>query len=283
MKVSCAWAVVFAFAVLGMASGCGSESMQAVDASPELVDVAGDVGDVVFRPPTGDVDSVDQTPEWDIPNRPPLVDPIPPVTVKMGQTIEVDLAPYYADPEQPDGELELTWTAKHVALEPVSPGKVKVIGPVDWNGVDPVRITVTDGGGLSNSEQMPVTVELVDAPPPGDVVEQDVELPDVVEDNQPPQDVEEDTGKPCGWTTFTYTDGAAQKVELAGSFNNWGSPMWTMTKNGSVWTYEVQMQDGQYQYKFVVDGIWKVDPANPKQVDDGYGGKNSVLDVGPCG
>ena len=39
----------------------------------------------------------------------------------------------------------------------------------------------------------------------------------------------------------------------------------------------LKLPPGTYQYKFVVDGTWVADPANPETVDDGYGGVNSVL------
>ncbi len=47
-------------------------------------------------------------------------------------------------------------------------------------------------------------------------------------------------------------------------------------------TLEVALAGGHYLYKFIVDGTWLPDPANPNQVDDGYGDKNSVLDVPAC-
>jgi hypothetical protein len=43
----------------------------------------------------------------------------------------------------------------------------------------------------------------------------------------------------------------------------------------------VRLPSGRYLYKLIVDGKWMADPDNPMQVDDGYGGKNSVVVVGP--
>ena len=57
-----------------------------------------------------------------------------------------------------------------------------------------------------------------------------------------------------------------------------------MNDPGSTGTYSVTktLAAGTYQYKFVVDGAWKTDSANPNQVPDGYGGTNAVIEVKPC-
>jgi glycosidase len=79
---------------------------------------------------------------------------------------------------------------------------------------------------------------------------------------------------------FTYPKGSESKVEIHGDFNGWkqGVPM---VLNGQSWETTVKLQNSQQVlYKFVLDGTqWVPDPKNPKQADDGYGGKNSVLDV----
>jgi glycosidase len=49
-----------------------------------------------------------------------------------------------------------------------------------------------------------------------------------------------------------------------------------------VWRVSVTLAPGSHLYKFVVDGAsWIHDPANPHAVDDGHGGRNSVLRLGP--
>jgi len=221
----------------------------------------------------------------EIPNRPPLFDPLPGITVKMGGSVEVDLSGYYADPEQKDEELVLSWSAQHVAAQELGAGRLLLVGPVDWSGVDLVAITVTDGGGLSDTEQMAVTVEKVDAPDPEDVVDDVADVPDVIEDLG--TDIGEDTQVVCGAVHFEYQAVAGVgSVKIAGSFNGWGNgqPMWEMTDADGdyLWTYDGQVDPGEYQYKFVVDGNWIADPANPTVVDDGYGGKNSVVNVPNC-
>lgn len=80
---------------------------------------------------------------------------------------------------------------------------------------------------------------------------------------------------------FSLRAPAAQRVFVAGEFNNWSATATPMRKgaNGQ-WVVTVPLKPGRYQYKFVVDGKWLPDPDNPMQVDDGYGGKNSVVVVG---
>lgn len=83
---------------------------------------------------------------------------------------------------------------------------------------------------------------------------------------------------------FTYT-GNATSVELRG---DWAAPgTWdngtTMTNNGGTWSVTVDIPYNKpVQYKLVVDGTWIADPANPMMVDDGFGGKNSLLAALTC-
>jgi 1,4-alpha-glucan branching enzyme len=79
-------------------------------------------------------------------------------------------------------------------------------------------------------------------------------------------------------TTFKYTDPNATKVEVAGEFSNW--KILPMTKgDGGTWTTTVHLKPGYYAYKFVVNGEWVLDPANPtrKTVNDI---DNSAVSVG---
>ncbi|GEM_PF-6865707 len=230
-----------------------------------------------------DLAGVDTVPKWDIGNRPPMLDKLPGATVKMGGSVEVELGDHFADPESDDSELVLSWSALHVAVELAGPSKLRLIGPVDWSGVDLLQVTVTDPEGLSDTEQMAVTVEFVDAPEPGDVVVKDVGVdvvePDVVEETvSDAQDVEPQ----CGQVRFEYS-GGGNAVYVAGSFNGWSENSWKMAKDGGgVWVYETVLDPGEYQYKFVVDGTWTHDVSNPNTVPDGYGKVNSLLVVPAC-
>ncbi|MDD5687793.1 MAG: glycogen-binding domain-containing protein [Elusimicrobia bacterium] len=78
---------------------------------------------------------------------------------------------------------------------------------------------------------------------------------------------------------FQYKSDNAQKVFVAGTFNNWDGKKGTMIKNAGIWSTTVQIKPGKYFYKFKVDGIWYLDPKNPVSADDGKGGRVSVLIV----
>jgi hypothetical protein len=83
-----------------------------------------------------------------------------------------------------------------------------------------------------------------------------------------------------GNTTFRlkgYTD--ASIVALAGSFNNWNQSQFIFGKEGDDWVCRIDLEPGQHAYKFIVDGNWLLDPANPNTEDDDYGVKNSVITV----
>jgi 1,4-alpha-glucan branching enzyme len=81
--------------------------------------------------------------------------------------------------------------------------------------------------------------------------------------------------------TFTYR-GDGGSVAVAGEFNGWNTSADPMAQqaDGS-WTLVKKLDPGRYAYKFVIDGgTWKEDPTAAEFVDDGYGGKNSILVVG---
>ena len=68
----------------------------------------------------------------------------------------------------------------------------------------------------------------------------------------------------------------AKEVFLAGAFNNWNEKKQMMTRSGDKWMTTVSMNGGKQTYKFIIDGKWITDPANPVIEDDGKGNKNSV-------
>ena len=69
----------------------------------------------------------------------------------------------------------------------------------------------------------------------------------------------------------------AQKVLLSGSFNNWAEQGYTMQKENGNWVLKVYLPKGKTRYKFIVDGEWIIDPANPLWEDNAVGTNDSVL------
>ncbi|MFW6410359.1 MAG: alpha amylase N-terminal ig-like domain-containing protein, partial [Halanaerobiales bacterium] len=73
-----------------------------------------------------------------------------------------------------------------------------------------------------------------------------------------------------------------ESVRLAGSFNDWSTVKTPMEDENEDGVYEVtvDLKPGEYEYKFVVNGDeWITDPDNDNTVSDGFGGRNSVLEV----
>lgn len=71
----------------------------------------------------------------------------------------------------------------------------------------------------------------------------------------------------------------AKAVALAGTFNGWSERRTMLYRQGNVWTCRIHLKPGTYQYKFVVDGQWILDPANKLVVENEYGTGNNLLTV----
>ncbi|MBN1504405.1 MAG: hypothetical protein JW952_05005 [Candidatus Eisenbacteria bacterium] len=79
---------------------------------------------------------------------------------------------------------------------------------------------------------------------------------------------------------FSLDAPEAKSVFVAGTFNNWAADKDRLKKDATgVWRIRLSVSVGKQEYKFVVDGQWKEDPANPNKVADAYGGSNSVIEV----
>ena len=85
-----------------------------------------------------------------------------------------------------------------------------------------------------------------------------------------------------GGIEFTFDDPSAGSVSLTGDFNNWNMNAEPLTQDADgVWRVVLDLQPGQYEYKFVVNGSeWIADPENPRVVGD-YG--NSGLTINDDG
>jgi len=83
-------------------------------------------------------------------------------------------------------------------------------------------------------------------------------------------------------TRFVLVAPEAASVRLTGDFASWsleGIELQDQRGTG-VWTADVPLPPGVYQYTFIVDGTeWRSDPTAVSQVDDGFGRVNSVVIV----
>lgn len=76
---------------------------------------------------------------------------------------------------------------------------------------------------------------------------------------------------------FEFVAPDAQKVSLAGNFNNWDPKTNLMKKDKKgVWKVTVSLSPGRYEYRFFVDGNWESDPSCAGCVPNEFGSQNCV-------
>lgn len=72
----------------------------------------------------------------------------------------------------------------------------------------------------------------------------------------------------------------AKEVYLAGEFNNWKLDEHSrMEQTNGCWTKNLNLNNGKYRYRFVIDGSWVSDPSNPLSQLNPYGTMDSLLEV----
>jgi 1,4-alpha-glucan branching enzyme len=72
----------------------------------------------------------------------------------------------------------------------------------------------------------------------------------------------------------------AKQVAVAGDFNDWKPERTPLVQIGNGrWVGDLNVKPGRHEYLFVVDGQWLPDPNAKENVQNPFGGKNSVLIV----
>jgi 1,4-alpha-glucan branching enzyme len=72
----------------------------------------------------------------------------------------------------------------------------------------------------------------------------------------------------------------AKQVAVAGDFNDWKPERSPLVQIGNGrWVGDLNVKPGRHEYLFVVDGQWVPDPNAKENVQNPFGGKNSVLIV----
>jgi hypothetical protein len=85
-----------------------------------------------------------------------------------------------------------------------------------------------------------------------------------------------------GNTTFRLAGHSdASIVVLTGTFNAWNQSQLVFGREGDAWVCRIDLDPGVYQYKFIVDGNWLLDPSNPQTAEDEAGNVNNLLEVKP--
>jgi hypothetical protein len=78
---------------------------------------------------------------------------------------------------------------------------------------------------------------------------------------------------------FRLGDLGAHEVALVGDFNGWQPEHRLHQVESGVWSVDVALAPGIYNYVFVIDGkTWRLDPLAPR-VTDGFGGASSRVAV----
>lgn len=79
--------------------------------------------------------------------------------------------------------------------------------------------------------------------------------------------------------TFEFNAPQASKVNVAGGFNNWSANSFSLKKGkNGIWTGQLQLKPGRYEYRFLVDGRWENQPG-VEYASNSFGSTNCILEV----
>lgn len=78
---------------------------------------------------------------------------------------------------------------------------------------------------------------------------------------------------------FSYHAPEASVVAVAGSFCGWDDPVQLEKDDSGRWRTTVMLPTGDYEYRFLVDGEWRDDPACSEKTPNQFGSENCILHV----
>ena len=79
---------------------------------------------------------------------------------------------------------------------------------------------------------------------------------------------------------FEFQAPQAEHVELVGDFSQWQKKIPMIKTSNGVWVVEIALDDGSYEYAFVVDKARLIQDPDAKVLrDDGFGNRNAVRTV----
>jgi chromosome partitioning protein len=86
--------------------------------------------------------------------------------------------------------------------------------------------------------------------------------------------------RPRKRVTFRFEAEQGGDVRLAGSFNNWDTEALPLTwrKGSGLYSATLLLPAGRHEYKFIVNGEWRVDPQCPETTSNTHGSHNSVIE-----
>ena len=81
-------------------------------------------------------------------------------------------------------------------------------------------------------------------------------------------------------TTFKLRAPEASQVFVAGCFNDWDPVADALMPSGEgTWTCTLMLEQGEHEYRFVVDGVWWDDPMAAERRANDFGCENCVIIV----
>jgi chromosome partitioning protein len=83
----------------------------------------------------------------------------------------------------------------------------------------------------------------------------------------------------AGGVLFQMLSQTAHCVEIAGDFNGWVPEPLVRRNDSGLWQKVVPVRTGGFRYKYIVDGEWQVDPHQPCQMTNAFGGFDSFLEI----
>lgn len=88
-------------------------------------------------------------------------------------------------------------------------------------------------------------------------------------------------GVPSKRVTFEVSANPNSDVYLAGTFNSWDAQRHQMkdTRGSGKYTITLMLPKGEYEYKFVINSNWVVDPECQDWTRNSFGTLNSVKKV----
>lgn len=89
---------------------------------------------------------------------------------------------------------------------------------------------------------------------------------------------EEDLYKGKILHTFSWKEGG-EEVKVTGSFCEW-KQIYNLTKdpNDQIFRYSILLDNNKYEYKYIVDGVWKCSNNEPT-IKDNCGNTNNIIDL----
>lgn len=70
-----------------------------------------------------------------------------------------------------------------------------------------------------------------------------------------------------------------RRLFIAGTFNNWNPTQHQLIEKNGSYSITLNLAPDRYEYKFIIDDVWCVDPECPDFVPNEKGTLNSVLVV----